>query len=367
MVSHPQIAINCRTNGVQTITTSINTPICTPTTPSAAQEDATSYLFFIRKDLAEKGHSQASINVILASWRDGTNKQYQSYLKKWSTFCAERKCNILSPPLPVAVDFLTMLYESGLSYSSINTARSALSNLLQLQDQSISFGQLPVVKRFMKGLYELKPSFPRYQSIWDVSLVLNYLRKQLPVVDLCLMKLTLHLNFLLCLLSGQRCQTISYLSLDHMDLTDEKCVFVIMNKVKQSRVGHHTKPLEFLAYPQEKSLCILTHLREYITRTKTIRSSQQLLISYVKPHSAVSKDTISRWCRTILQAAGIDVSKFKGHSTRAASSSHLAGCNFNIREIISSAGWSSERTFQRFYNKPSESVFNFGKAILDSA
>ena len=65
---------------------------------------------------------------------------------------------------------------------------------------------------------------------------------------------------------------------------------------------------------------------------------QQLLISYIKPSDPVSKDTISRWCKGVLGAAGVDVSKFKGHSTIAASTSHLAECDFKIQDIMSSAG-----------------------------
>jgi hypothetical protein len=228
------------------------------------------------------------------------------------------------------------------------------------------FGQLPVVKRFMKGVYELKPSFPQYKSIWDVSKVLNYLRTKPHVSEISLKELTLRLNFLLCILSGQRCQTIHLLRIDQMELTDQRCTFFIMDKVKQSRVGHHVKPLEFMAYPKETTLCILTHIREYISRTASIRKCQQLLISYVKPNGPVSKDTISRWCKAVLGTAGVDISKFKGHSTRAASTSHLAERNFKIQDIISSAGWSNESVFQRFYNKPVEPNFNFGKAILDS-
>ena len=30
-----------------------------------------------------------------------------------------------------------------------------------------------------------------------------------------------------------------------------------------------------------------------------------------------------------------------------------------------SAGWSNEKTFQRFYNKPSEDEFNFDNSVLE--
>jgi len=259
-----------------------------------------------------------------------------------------------------------MLYDCGLSYSSINTARSMLSSFLQT-DTTLTFGQFPLVKRFMKGIFELRPALPRYKSTWDLSTVLNYFRSG-PVVDkLSLKDLTLKLCFLLSLLSGQRCQTIQLLRTDKMELSDEKCTFYVIDKVKQTREGTHVAPLVFLAFQDEK-LCVIKHINEYMKRTSGLRSDShtQLLISYVKPYGPVSRDTVSRWCKVVLSLAGIDVSIFKAHSTRSAASSFLAEKNVCLKDIMLSAGWSNESTFQRFYHKPIVSTFNYGDAILSS-
>ena len=125
-----------------------------------------------------------------------------------------------------------------------------------------------------------------------------------------------------------------------MDLTDKKCIFYIVDKVKQLRVGKHVKPLEFLSYPNDERLCVIRLLQQYLKKTAELRNSQQLLISYVKPHRPVSKDTIARWCKSVLDVAEVDTSKFKSHSTRAVLSSHLAECLFKIQDILASAGWS---------------------------
>ena len=162
-----------------------------------------------------------------------------------------------------------------------------------------------------------------------------------PLVDM-LLKLT----FLLNLLSGQRCQTIKFLNTDNMDLTTDKCIFHVTDKVKQTRIGTHIPPLSFVAYPKDKKLCIISNLQ----RTTPFRKdSKQLLLSHVKPHGPVRKDTISRWCKSVLSSA---------------SSTHLADNDINIKYIMLSAGWSNERTFQQFYHKPSDPEFNFGQEIL---
>ncbi len=275
-----------------------------------------------------------------------------------------RDCDIISPPLPRALDFLSFLFDSGLSYSSINSARCALSTILQLSDSEVTFGQLPIVKRFMKGVFELRPALPRYQTTWDVKKVLDFFRKQPMPSALILKDLTVKVTFLIALLSGQRCQTLHVLTID-MILVADKCTFYVMEKVKQTRVGTHVKPLEFLKYSPEPQLCVVTHLLEYVKRTACYRSDQkQLLLSYVKPYGPVSKNTISRWIRSVLSLVGLDVTKFKSHSVRAASTSFLASNNCKITDIMLSAGWSNEQTFQRFYNKPSEETFNFGDSVL---
>ena len=55
------------------------------------------------------------------------------------------------------IHFLAELYDSGISYSSINTARSALSNLMQLQYWT-DFGSNALESRFMKSGFLQRPA-----------------------------------------------------------------------------------------------------------------------------------------------------------------------------------------------------------------
>ena len=75
-----------------------------------------------------------------------------------------------------------------------------------------------------------------------------------------------------------------------------------------------------------------TTLNEYIRRTYqryTEKRRPQLLLSFIQQCVEVSSSTVSRWIKKALKLAGIDVSIFKGHSTRAMSSSkaNKAGCS----------------------------------------
>ena len=94
---------------------------------------------------------------------------------------------------------------------------------------------------------------------------------------------------------------------------------------------------------------------------------KKLLVSFIQPCGPISKATIACWCKSFLDVAGIDTTKFHCHSTRAASSSYVADANVNISCILEAVGWSNEHTFQKFYYKPcAETSFNLGSAVLDT-
>ena len=303
----------------------------------------------------------------MAAWRDSTKKQYTTHIKKWLLYCSTNNCDPVHPSLATALEFLTSLYHQGLSFSSINTARSALSSFCNFEKLDVAFGQLPLVKRFMKGVFQLRPSLPKYHSMWEVKSVFDFLRSQPPISELPLKELSPRLALLLCLLSGQRCQTIQFLNVQYMDVTETTYTFHIVEKLKHTRPGVHQKPLCFSKYDIEPRLCIYSHLSEYLRRTAPFRGEdKQLLLSFVRPHSPVSRDTISRWCRTVLDKSGIDISKYSCHSTRAASTTCLVNRNFDLKDIMAAAGWTQEQTFQRFYNIPVNTTFNFGNALLSA-
>ena len=65
-------------------------------------------------------------------------------------------------------------------------------------------------------------------------------------------------------------------------------------------------------------------------------------------------------------AAGIDTKLFKPHSTRAAATSRAKAACIPIHEILNTAGWSSSRCFDWFYDKPIEPS-TFASAVLKIA
>lgn len=331
--------------------------------PSTSSKTVVVGLPLVRKQLARLNIPQAAQDVIMASWRQGTVKQYTTYLSRWEKFCNRERIDVFAPGLTKALQFFNELYNSGLGHSAINTARSALSTIIT-PVHGVKFGEIPLVTRFLKGVYELKPSFPKYSTIWDVRTVLTYLKQAKPLENCSLKDLTLKLTMLLCLVTGQRCQTIHAMDSNYIQILPDRCRITIVEKLKHTKVGHHQAPLDLLSYPQDKDICVVEHLKEYIQRTGSIRNQEtKLLLSYIKPHKRVSKDTVARWVKQVLKDAGID-SMFTAHSSRAASTSYCRSQGLNLNEIMKSAGWSNAVTFGKFYNKPIVAE-NFGATILE--
>jgi hypothetical protein len=214
------------------------------------------------------------MDVIMASWRESTKKQYRTYLTRWKQFCAERHINWANATVEQGIDFLANLFEQELSYSAINTARSALSVILTPKDGT-SFGENRLVCRFLKGVFEIKPALPKYKKIWDVGQVLTYVRSLTLNSELSLKQLSHKLAMLLALLTGQRCQIIHKLIIQLMQKLPGKYIFTIGEKLKHTKPGTHQKPIELSSYA-DRDLCCSTFGR--IHSSDDITTNRQLTI-----------------------------------------------------------------------------------------
>ena len=260
----------------------------------------------------------------------------------------------MSADINTVINFLTSLFNNGLSYSAINTAQSALSSLLMLK--GVPVGSNPLVVRLLKGIFNLRPSIPKTIVTWDTDILLNYLRKLSPVRTLTLKMLSMKTAALLWILTSQRSQSMQMLDVRNLTVSDHSVKIRFGDTLKTTRPGFHQKEISVKAYAPDRRLCIVTVLREYLSRTKVVRKAvigkTQLFLSYNKPFEPVSRETIARWIRFVMLKAGLDVSMFTPHSIRAASTS--AACRYAVPmdTILNTAGWKNDCTFRKYYNKP---------------
>lgn len=244
----------------------------------------------------------------------------------------------------------------------MNTIRSAVSAIAKIGGQPA--GQHPLVIRFMRAVFQERPAFSHCQCTWDPELVLNYLKSLGPDERLSLIQLSRKLTALMLLVSGQRGQVLSFLDIRNMSISDSMIVFRIGDLLKTSRPGCHISELCFEKYSADQLICVYTTIVNYLERTKDSRGSiTGLLLTTKPPIKVASQDTLRRWVREVMGAAGIDLTNFSPHSTRSAASSKAA-LRLPLSSILSSVGWSRESTFAKFYGRPISKKGLFAQAVL---
>lgn len=341
-------------------------PTVTGSNPPSTTETAPDGIQSLRQALRRAGVSEVATNVALQAWKPTTVAQYRTHWRRWFSFCGRGQVNPLHPSGAQLASFLGELYETGLGYSSLLTAKSAVVALVSTCADSPKLGESVIVQRFMKGVFTSRPALPRHQFTWDISTVLTFLDRLSPPKSLSLLWLSRKLAALIALLTGHRGQSVHLLSLQDVECSDTMLVIRFGKALKQTKPGLHAQEVVIPAY-KSPGLCAVTTYRAYLARTKPIRSRgvSQLLLSSVKPHKAASRDTVSNWIKAVLQAAGVDMAVFASHSTRSASTSAAMQANVPIATILRTAGWASDSTFRRFYNLPVTRDTTFASAILN--
>ena len=159
-------------------------------------------------------------------------------------------------------------------------------------------------------------------------------------------------------------QTIHVLDVKNMTLKFLRASFRVAEKVKQTRPGKHVNEIVFNGYPPDRRLCVVTVLKEYLQRTLDIRgTTKQLLLTTRASFKGVSRDTIRKWSKEVLEKSGIDLTIFNPHSTRSASTSKAAS-KVHLDTILETAGWSNATTFGKCYKKRMVQEGKFEAAVL---
>lgn len=305
------------------------------------------------------------MKVIQASCADSTWKQYEGVLKKWNTFCTEKNLDFWSFNVDMFLLFLVQLYKSGLSYASVNTARSALSTLLCAKS-SEKIGEHPLVCRFMKGIARLRPPKARYDITWDPALMLSFFKSWPDNDELSSHQISVKLCALLALTTAQRAQTLNSIQIDNI-VWGSTIQITLPSILKTTKINFKNPTLVLPYFSECSKICVAKTLQDYVSRTSKIRTCKSLFISTKSPYTKVSTQTLSKWLCKALVYANIDTSKFRGHSFRhaTASKAHMEG--LNIDTLYKRVGWSTKsNVFARFYNRPVEDRAGLAEVILKS-
>ncbi|XP_044744126.1 uncharacterized protein LOC123306285 [Coccinella septempunctata] len=163
-------------------------------------------------------------------------------------------------------------FHKGASYSALNTMRSALSLLI-----SPEIGSDFRLRRFLRGVYRLRPSLPKYNITWDPKIVLDYLAPFFPNEEIALEALTLKLVTLLAIITAHRVQTLAAIEVENVEVSDSQITIKIPTRIKTSGPGK-CQPLLLIPFFDEKpSICPARTLMTYLERTKPLRCTTKVV------------------------------------------------------------------------------------------
>ena len=173
MVSHATESHIRQASSITTQSTKIDTTMVSNSTSSISEQEVSSgRLAFVRRSFKDQKFSERVCKILQASWKPGTEKQYQSAWKRFFSWCSQRSCDLFSCSLNIVLDYLVDLFYKGLEYSTINSHRSAIS-VTHLPVDGICVEIHPFISRLMEGIFNLCPPCPRYVPTWDISVVLR--------------------------------------------------------------------------------------------------------------------------------------------------------------------------------------------------
>ena len=141
--------------------------------------------------------------------------------------------------------------------------------------------------------------------------------------------------------------------------------FSIEGSTKMSKKEKRKPDITFHRFSEDYSLCPKKTLEHYLKFSKTWRGKgdrNQLLHSHIESYMPVSTVIVARWVNRILGLDGIDISIFKAHSFRAASTSKAKFMGLSAKIILKRGNWSRESTWQKYIKH----MVLFGKLLKES-
>ncbi|XP_043484810.1 uncharacterized protein LOC122512807 [Leptopilina heterotoma] len=317
----------------------------------------------MRQAFSRRGIPESGLDIMLASLSENTIKQYEKPLRLWWEYCFKNKLSVFNVDSKEVLQFFSEVFKDVGSYGTLNSYRAAVSLIL-----SIDIGKDPLIKRFFKGVANLKPQRARYDFIWDPQIVIDFLKTQFPHDQLKLEDLTKKLLMLIALVTAHRMQTFAKISIDNIIVSSEFIQIKVPERVKTSKINKLQPCLVLPFFKEQPELCVASILQMYIKKTKDLRgSNKNLFITCRKPFKPATTQTLARWIRSTLEKSGVDVSIFKSHSTRHASTSAANLRGIDLETIRKTAGWSENSSvFATFYKRPISDKAAYARALIQS-
>ena len=154
---------------------------------------------------------------------------YESAWNKWVSWCCRQQSDPVCAPLSGILNYLSTLSEKGLQYRTINSHRSTISAYHNYVDGK-PVGKHPRVCAMQTGVFNQRPPQPRFTFVWDVEIILVYLKTNISVHSQLSNKgLTHKLTILMALSSASKPSSLQHLNIKFMARNDMLINFIFIN------------------------------------------------------------------------------------------------------------------------------------------
>ena len=319
----------------------------------------------VKDHLKSTAINPRSVDLICAARAKGTYDQYDVYLRQFSSYCIDNSIPPRDPTLDDIINFLQILIDRKLAYTTVNTARSALSFYFNYF-KGVEVGKIPLVCALLDGYAREHPPTPKYVLTWDVNILLRKFRLLEGNSKLDLNVLSFKVVTLLSITTAARGQAIHDFCLSRATWEDDRVVFLLSKPMKNYVKGAPLEMITIFKFQADRKICPYRALREYMFRTKPLRGNLDCVwISLNKPYRAIGVQTLHNWIKAMLQSA--KVVGYGGHTTRSAATSMAAFLKLSVETIIIRGRWSNCQTFAKFYKKSIEDDRVFQDTILQNS
>ena len=324
----------------------------------------------ITRSLTSKGFSGRVAEAVVCQHRASTRLQYDN---KWVTFthwCNRKGIDPTKATLPQLANFLTYLRDSRkLSGGTIASYVSSIASVRNFE-QGARLTKVPEIAAIIKGFkqedYKTKFCPPK----WDLNLVLRTLMGPPfePLAEATLQHLTWKTCFLLAFATAARVSELHAIDVTQVtfDVGDSGAAhlglmldFVAKNQKSIQGRQFTVQSLNRVLGPddsEDRSLCPVRALREYVQRTKSFRRMRKrLFISCnLDRDTDISKNAVSLWLRSTILLAYEKARlpppvSARPHEVRALAATMALSSNISITNILKGCFWNSESVFSNFY------------------
>ena len=323
-----------------------------------------------RLNLSTEGLPQSVINTIQSARAQSTRSLYDVKWRVFEEWCEDSHITSFQASVKDILSFLQSLMDKGRAFSTIKVYLAAIS-ACHIGFGNKTVGEHPLICRFMKGARRVLRVSKSVVPTWDLALVLDALTgapfEPLEQVDMKF--LSLKTALLLALVTTKRVSDLHALSV-HSECTQfsdgkvtirpnpafvPKNPWVQCNPVELEEF--HPPPFGSQEDRRLHSLCPVRVLRVYMDRSRTLRKSDQLFVSWAARMigAPITKQRLSHWIVEAIQLAysskGMQPpGALRAHSTRGMAASWALFKGVSIQDLCTAASWSSPLTFARFYS-----------------